>query len=340
MTTKVNQLTQVVQSFFSSYLPVERALRTHTIMAYRDTIKLYLKYLTRKQKIPIQQLGLDQLTAKSVLAFVEDCTSGRKNTTKTTNQRLAVLKSFFAYLMNIDPTRMNQYERISHLKSRRVPYRPVEYLERNEVEAVLGGIDRSSSRGKQHHAALLFLYNTGARAQELCDVRIADLRLEKPFLVGLHGKGNKLRQVPLWKETVEAIGSIVTPGGASFDDRPVFTNQKGEKLTRFGLRYILNAYVEKAAEKIPAIKLKKVGPHTIRHTTAMHLLQSGVDITVIKAWLGHVDLNTTHGYVEIDLKMKEQALQKTKIRQRRIIAPTIAKNEKDLLLWLESFGDM
>lgn len=117
-------------------------------------------------------------------------------------------------------------------------------------------------------------------------------------------------------------------------------SQTGKKLTRFGVRYILSSYVSAAIEKIPALKQKTIGPHTIRHTTAMHLLQSGVDITVIKAWLGHVDLNTTHGYVEIDLKMKETALQKSRIKQQRPLQPTIAKNEKDLIQWLASFGDM
>jgi integrase/recombinase XerD len=339
--TPIGNLTRLVQDYFESHLPVERGLRSHTIVAYRDTIKLYLKYLSRG--VPIQKLSLDHLTAKSILDFIEDCASKRKNTAKTTNQRLAVLKSFFGYLMNMDPTRIAQYEKIFHLKAKRVPYRPVEYLERSEMEAILGVIDRSTEKGVRDYAALMFLYNTGARAQELCDVAIGDLRLEKPLLAILHGKGNKTRQVPLWPETVTAVEKWMKmrSADAADDDCSLFTNVAGEKLTRFGLRYVLSSYVKRAQTRAPSLAKKKVGPHTIRHTTAMHLLQSGVDITVIKAWLGHVDLNTTHGYVEINMKMKEEALNKTKPSSKKQKAsPTLSRKEKHILEWLETFGDM
>ena len=339
MKTKANELTRFVQSFFESHLPIERGLRTHTVMAYRDTIKLYLKYLTKRQRTPIQRMELKDLNVKSVLDFIEDCASVRGNQSKTTNQRLAVLKSFFTYLMNVDPTRMNQYERVFHIKARRVAYRPVEYLERQEMDAILAGIDQQTPSGKRDYAAILFLYNTGARAQELCDVKASDLRLEKPFLVVLHGKGNKVRQVPLWPQTVEALRKLIEDEKIASNEA-VFKNQNEGKLTRFGLRYILNSHVKKAVVKMPLLAKKKVGPHTIRHTTAMHLLQSGVDITVIKTWLGHVDLNTTHGYVEIDLKMKEAALEKTRPSTKIKSPQKVAKNEKDLIAWLESFADM
>ena len=336
---KNNELTRIVQSFFSSHLPMERGLRAHTVMAYRDTLKLYLKYLAAERKTPIHRMKLELFTAKSVVGFIDDCTKARGNQPKTTNQRLAVLKSFFTYLMNVDPTRVDQYERIFHVKARRVPYRPVEYLERREMDAVLNGISRQSLSGMRDYAALLFLYNTGARAQELCDVKVEDLRLEKPCLAILHGKGNKIRHVPLWPETVEALRQLI--GAAKItSDSNLFMNQNGGKLTRFGLRYILSTHVKMAAEKISSMAKKKVGPHTIRHTTAMHLLQAGVDITVIKTWLGHVDLNTTHGYVEIDMKMKQSALEKARPRARRWSSEKSTESEKGLIEWLESFGDM
>jgi len=336
---KRNELTHFVQDFFQTHLPVERNLSTHTIKAYRDAIKIYLKYLSRSKKRKIQQLKLDDLTSKSVLSFIEDCDKTRGNIAKTTNQRLAVLKSFFTYLLNVDPTRANQYERVFHLRSQRPSYRPVEYLLREEVEAIKSVIDRNTAKGKRDYAIILFLYNTGARAQELCDVKVADLRLEKPYLAVLHGKGDKTRQVPLWQETIEALQLILPDGGAN-ESSAVFINNRGQKLTRFGLIYLLHHYVKKAIVKLPMLKRKKVGPHTFRHTTAMHLLQAGVDITIIKSWLGHVDLNTTHGYVEIDLKMKEAALRKTEPRRSRQDPKNFLKKEKDLIEWLESFGDM
>lgn len=334
-----NELTHYVQNFFQSHLPVERGLRPHTIMAYRDTVKLFLQYLSKSKRRVVRTLSLNDVSAKTVLSFLEDSERVRGNSPKTRNQRLAVLKSFFTYLINVDPTRADQYEKVFHLRAKRVPYRPVEYLFKEEFNAIMNEIDLQTEKGRRDYAALLFLYNTGARAQELCDMRVVDLRLEKPTLAMLNGKGNKTRHVPLWRETVEAIKAIAGLADAAKDD-PVFKNKQGGKLTRFGIRYLLRHYVARAAVKMPELKKKKIGPHTIRHTTAMHLLQSGVDITIIKSWLGHVDLNTTHGYIEIDLKMKEEALLKNKSKLKNKTVREIVGKEKDLIAWLESFGDM
>ena len=333
-----NKLTHHVQDFFQTHLPIERGLRTHTIRSYRDSIKLFLKYISKTKRQPIQKISLESLNANSVMGFLDDSERSRGNVEKTRNQRLAVLKSFFGYLMNVDLDRANQYEKIFHLKAKRVPYKPVEYLFKEELRAIMHEIDRQTEKGKRDHAAIIFLYNTGARAQELCDLKISDLRLEKPFLSTLHGKGNKTRQVPLWSETVEALTAIID--GSEDKSSHVFRNRHGYALTRFGLRYLLSNYVKKASQKMPELSKKKVGPHTIRHTTAMHLLQSGVDITIIKSWLGHVDLNTTHGYVEIDLKMKEKALQKNRANNRGNTPRELVAKEKDLIDWLEAFGDM
>lgn len=334
-----NELTHHVQMFFQSHLPVERGLSTHTIMSYRDTIKLFLKYLSNTKRQAIQKINLADFNAQSVLKFLEDAEMKRGNIVKTRNQRLAVLKSFFNYLLNVDPTRANQYERIFHIKSKRVPYKPVEYLFKEELKTIMNEINRSSEKGRRDYALFLFLYNTGARAQEACDLRIEDLRLEKPALAILHGKGKKIRHVPLWKETVDVLNEILSDRKEAKNDF-VFKNKHDKVLTRFGLRYLLNDYVKKATVKMPDLAKKKIGPHTMRHTTAMHLLQAGVDITVIKSWLGHVDLNTTHGYVEIDLKMKTEALHKIPIKNRGKNLKQVLLKEKDLINWLESFGDM
>lgn len=334
-----NELTHHVQAFFQSHLPIERGLSTHTIMSYRDTIKLFLKYLSSSRRKPVYQIDLADLTAQTILKFLEDAEVNRGNVAKTRNQRLAVLKSFFTYLLNVDPTRADQYERIFHIKSKRVPYRPVEYLFKEELNAIMNEIDRTSEKGQRDYAVFLFLYNTGARAQEACDLKVEDLRLEKPALAILHGKGKKIRHVPLWQETVQVLNEILK-NRKEEKNEAVFKNKHGEILSRFGLRYLLGEYVKKATTKMPALSKKKIGPHTLRHTTAMHLLQSGVDITVIKSWLGHVDLNTTHGYVEIDLKMKTEALNKIPAKNRRKNLKQLLIKEKNLIDWLESFGDM
>lgn len=334
-----NELTHHVQTFFQSHLPIERGLSTHTIMSYRDTIKLFLKYLSANKRKAVHKIDLADLNVTCVLNFLEEVEISRGNGAKTRNQRLAVLKSFFTYLLNVDPTRADQYERIFHIKSKRVPYRPVEYLLKEELSAIMNEIDRTSEKGLRDYALILFLYNTGARAQEACDLKVEDLRLEKPALAILHGKGNKVRHVPLWPETTQILNEILR-GRREEKNESVFKNKHGNKITRFGLRYLLNEYVKKATTKMPDLAKKKIGPHTMRHTTAMHLLQSGVDITIIKSWLGHVDLNTTHGYVEIDLKMKAEALQKIPNKNRGKKLKQILVKEKNLIDWLESFGDM
>lgn len=339
---KQNPLTLHVQNFFQSHLPMERGLSQNTVMSYRDTIKLYLRHLVSLRKRPVQKMQLNEMTARNVLSFLDASENDRNNSVKTRNQRLAVLKSFFAYLLNMDPVHADEYAKIFHLKAKRSPYKPIVYLLDDEMREVLKQIDRATLKGQRDYALLLFLYNTGARAQEACDLKISDLRMEKPFATRLHGKGNKTRHVPLWAETVSALKGLMASTGVSAADESsyVFTNRRKTPLSRFGLRYLLGHYVDLAARKYPELKKKKVSPHTIRHTTAMHLLQAGVDITVIKEWLGHVDLNTTHGYVEIDMEMKERALAKTKGPRpsggyhRRINA------DPDLLEWLESFGDM
>ena len=335
----INKLTHYVQSFFQSYLPVERGLSQHTIFSYRDTMKLFLKNISILKKKPIQKIELADLNVQSVLQFLDDSEINRGNVVKTRNQRLAVLKSFFAYLLNLDPTRAEQYERIFHLKSKRVPYSPVEYLFKEELKAIMNEINRVNEKGLRDYALILFIYNTGARAQEACDLKIEDLRLEKPSLAILHGKGKKIRHVPLWPETVQILSEILRNRKAEKNEF-VFKNRHGKVLTRFGVRYLLKEYVKKATLKLPELKKKKIGPHTLRHTTAMHLLQSGVDITVIKSWLGHVDLKTTHGYIEIDLKMKAEALQKIPLENRGKKLKQIMIKEKNIIDWLESFGDM
>lgn len=313
---------------------MERGLRSHTILSYRDTIKLYLKFLSNKNKKPVYRISLNHFTVKSVLSFLEDAEVSRGNSIKTRNQRLAVLKSLYLYLLNMDPTRANEYEKIFHLKAKKLPHKPVVYLLENEMRAILKSPDISTDKGLRDYAMLLFLYNSGARAQEVCDILVKDVRLEKPYLVNITGKGQKQRQVPLWQETVDALKKITANKNAH---DPVFANIKNQPLTRYGVRYLIKYYASKASKKVTSLLDKKIGPHTVRHTTAMHLLQSGVDITIIKSWLGHVDLNTTHGYVEINLKMMEDALAKNKTAKGTKKIKSLLTKDKDIVKWLEDF---
>jgi site-specific recombinase XerD len=205
----------------------------------------------------------------------------------------------------------------------------VEYLEDQEIGALLKHVDQSSRNGARDYALLLFLYNTGARVQEVADLEVGDLRLDAPFQVELTGKGRKKRVCPLWPETVAAIRNCLEYRGPDTERIPsVFLNANGHPITRFGIRYIVRRYAAMAAHACPSLKSKKTSPHSVRHTTAMHLLQSGNDLSVVKAWLGHAHLDTTHAYIEIDMKMKRKALEASQ-------PPGVAISKKKRPRWLQ-----
>ncbi|MBT7611371.1 MAG: tyrosine-type recombinase/integrase, partial [Bacteriovoracaceae bacterium] len=202
------------------------------------------------------------------------------------------------------------------------------------LNTILACAEKNGKSGIRDFALLTLLYNTGARVQEVCDLRISNLRLENPPLLTLTGKGKKTRQVPLWKSTQEVLKNYLNITYEIDSTSFLFTNRSGEKLSRYGIRYILNKYVRLAENIDPSIKDKNIGPHTFRHSTAMHLLQSGVDLNVIKSWLGHVDISTTHGYVEIDLEMKRNALKKCQPNIQSDLKKFLRKNN-NVITWLE-----
>jgi len=333
---KENQLLKSIQHFFQSYLPKERGLSVHTIRSYRDTLKLFLKHMSEVKKCKVQGVSLDDLTAENVKNFLNSIEKTRENSVSTRNQRLAVMKTFVGFLMGQDIARGNQLEKISLITMKREPYKPVVYLTDDEMQALLDSVDQNTKQGMRDYVILLLLYNSGARVQELCDLKIKDVRMEKPFMVTLTGKGRKTRHVPLWAGTTTAIKRYLQTCSASDPEIPIFMGKRGEALSRFAVLYLVQVYVVKAGKKCKSIKEKTIGPHTLRHTTAMHLLQSGVDIAVIKEWLGHADLNTTHEYVEINMKMKEEALAKTTKPKNNNTISSILRQEKDVLKWLET----
>jgi site-specific recombinase XerD len=209
----------------------------------------------------------------------------------------------------------------------------MEYLEVEEVKAILQSIDKATPTGKRDHLLISLLYNTGARVQEICDLRGEDVHKSPPSVI-LTGKGRKTRQVPLWPEVATALREYLQDREPS---EKIFQNARGMPLTRFGAHHIIGRRVKTAAKSCPSLKNKKtVTPHTFRHTTAMHLLQSGVELTVIKSWLGHVHITTTHGYIEIDLKMKQKALAQCKpLGEGNKLEELIRKNG-DVITWLNS----
>jgi integrase len=206
-----------------------------------------------------------------------------------------------------------QCQRILGIPFKRARSRPIEYFEYDEIQAVLAAVDRTTADGRRDYTLLAAMFNTGARVQEILDLRPCDLQLVKPLQVRLVGKGRKERLCPLWPQTAELLSSLLSESG--MDPRstePLFRNHRGEPLTRFGVRYLLAKYCDRARASTPTLAAKRLHPHSMRHSTAVHLLKAGVDLTTISHWLGHASVNTTNRYVTIDLEMKREAIAKAK----------------------------
>lgn len=323
-------LLQYVQRFFQDYLRIHRGMSPNTILAYRDAIKLFLLFITVFTGRKVAKLTLDHLNADAVLAFLGDI-EAKGNSVTTRNLRLSVLRTFFSFLVTQDTIRTGQYQRIIAIPLKQKSQPLMDYLDVNEMKAILQSIDQAKSVGRRDYVLISLLYNTGARVQEICDLRKEDIWDSPPSVV-VTGKGQKTRQVPLWRETASILKEYVknrTP------NEKVFQNARGVPLTRFGINHIVRERLKAAAAICPGLAKKKISPHTFRHTTAMHLLQSGVELTVIKSWLGHVNIATTHGYIEIDLEMKQKALAHCTAVNDGKLNEIILQNN-DLINWLDS----
>ena len=336
MTSHTDDLAALVQAFFQQCLINQRHASTHTVRSYRDMWKLLLRFLDQSKCKRAGQYSLDDITAETILAFLDDLESSRQCSTRTRNQRLAAIRSFLRYASFSAPERLAQFQRILHVPLRRFEQRILGYLSHEEMDAMLSAPDRRTAIGRRHATLILFLYNSGARVEEAMTLTVGQIRFDKPPQVRLLGKGAKERITPLWEETAQRLAEQIAEQGASgLSESPVFTNRRGERLTRSGVAYILKKYQKKAAGCCPPLEHKDISPHTLRHTTAMHLLQSGVDINMIRSWLGHVRFDTTNEYVEADVEMKRKALAKGGITGLPE-GPTRWKPTKDILAFLES----
>ena len=330
------EIATLIHGFFEQHLLAQRGLSGHTVLAYRDTMKLLLEFVCHQQRKTCTTITLEDLTADTVRSFLDYLEHVRKNSVPTRNARLAAIHAFFNYLASTEPRRIAQAQTILIVPFKRYSHRVAEYLEKAEVLEIFAGIDGRTLLGQRDDALLRLLYNTGMRAQELVDLNVDHLRFSRPHTVRIQGKGRKERTCPLWKETIVALKSYLGKRGVRLDDvTPLFVNREGNRLTRFGVRYIIAHRVSVAANTRPALLTKRVTPHTIRHTTAMHLLQSNVDLNMIRSWLGHASIETTNGYVEIDLEMKRKTLQSSeKLIPKQATDRNSWQNDDQLLSWL------
>lgn len=305
-----NLLGPWVRRFLLEHLVNERNLARNTQKSYRDALYLLLPFVARSAGKRIDQLQIEDLSAIRIRAFLHELGESRKCGAATCNQRLAAIHSLCNFIALRNPECIQWCGEIRIIPLKKVACSLIEYLEKDEMDALLVAPDRNSDQGARDYAILLFLYNTGTRADEVTHVRISDLDLKSSpehdwSSALIHGKGSKLRRCPLWTSTTNELTRLIDRRSPS---DYVFLNRRSQPLTRYGIYALVQRYAHKAAAKVPSIGKKRVSPHTIRHTTATHLLRSGVDINTIRAWLGHVSVSTTNIYAEVDLEMKAKAL--------------------------------
>ena len=314
MTTNSHPFGPFVRRFLLDEVVTDRNLSLNTQRSYRDTIRLLFGFIAERHATDPAQVVTEQVTAALVRDFLADLENKRGNSVATRNQRLAAVHSLFRFISRQAPELVEHVTSIHAIPPRRTGIPTMSYLNKQEMDTLLAMPDRRRPQGRRDYALLLFLYNTGARASEAATVKVGDLALDASLSVRLLGKGRKTRICPLWSHTVDVLHEILATRIEGPKDAPVFLNVRGQPVTRYGIHTLVARTVKKAAAKAPSLQTKHVSPHTIRHTTAVHLLHAGVDINTIRAWLGHVSLETTNRYAEIDLEMKAAALETCAVR--------------------------
>jgi site-specific recombinase XerD len=325
-------------TFLMDYLPAQRNVSPHTIQAYRDAFVLFLRFCRDHHGLDPERLELIQINPDLILAFLDHLTTDRQAAVGTRNHRLAALHAFFRYLQTEEPAYLLQCQRILAIPSQRpTTTTEVNYLSAEEIAAILHQPDLTTPTGRRDAVLLSLLYDTGARVQELIDLRIRDVRLDSPAQVRLTGKGRKQRLVPLMANTVALVRNYLMEhrlDRPEHSETPLFSNRHGESLSRSGVRYILAKYVTRA-RLTQRVSLRHVSPHTFRHAKAMHLLQAGTPLIIIRDILGHSTIKSTEIYAKADLEMKRQALVNISDQSPTLQLPSWQQDQA-LMEWLRS----
>jgi site-specific recombinase XerD len=307
--TATASLGPLLQIFFTDYLVAQRRLSPQTIASYRDTFRLLLQFIHRNTGIEPVSLSIPDLSVDRILMFLNNLDKERKNSVSSRDLRLTAIHSFYRMVALRDPASVGIATRVLAIPLKRTDTKVRSYVTREEMDAILAAMDRTTWCGRRDHTLLLTMYNTGARVSKMSSLRQDQISFGVKSYVHLHGKGRKERTVPLWSRTGRTIKEWLREIGRN-DNAPVFPNVRGESLSRFAIHLLLRKAVQRAVSHCPSLKRKRVSPHVIRHGTAMALLQAGVNIAVIALWLGHESIETTNAYVHANLAMKEAALGK------------------------------
>jgi integrase/recombinase XerD len=326
----------LIHSFFLDHLVTVKGLRPASVRSYRDTIRLLLCFVAKDKRSKITKLDVADLSFERVLGFLRYLEHERGNHVRTRNQRLAALHTLFDYIAGREPEMLGVCQRVAAIPMKRAAPAETHFLERDEVQQLLRHLPRNGRLALRDRALLLLLYNTGARVQEVAQLRAGHLDLGETALVRLHGKGDKWRTCPLWHQTAQLLAQLLdssnTPPQA---DPPVFRSTTGQALTRFGIYKIVRRHAGKFDNPRTG---RTVSPHTFRHTAAVHLLEAGVEVNVIRGWLGHADLSTTNRYAEINTRAKIEALRNTEPPGPSEGPRTrpVWRSDETLLNWLSS----
>ena len=322
-----------VKRFLLEHLVAERNLAHNTQKSYRDTLVLLLPFVSAQKRKAIESIAVRDLSADLLKTFLNHLETARSCSIRTRNQRLAAVHALARFIAERSPEHIEWSGQVRAIPFKRHGRTELPYLDKPEMDAILAAPDRTTMPGKRDHALLLFMYNSGARASEIAALQIADLNLRSREMsdVRLAGKGRKTRRCPLWPSTAAELLHLIGPRSP---DQAVFMNRLGQTITRHGIHWLVRRYTKAASLSCPSLLRKRISPHTIRHTTATHLLRAGVDINTIRAWLGHVSLNTTNIYAEVDLEMKAKALARCEIS--RTTSRLKWRDDKDLMEFLRN----
>ena len=307
--SEITLLGSWIRRFLLEHVVTERNLARNTQCSYRDTFSLLIPFVAKKRKKPADRLTAIDVSADLVRFFLTDLEVSRQCSIATRNQRLAAVRAFARFVGERSPSHVEWCGQIRSISFRKTGKAVIPYLDKPEMNALLAAPDRRTAQGQRDHAILLFLYNAGARATEASQLRIGDVDL-RGASVKITGKGGKQRICPLWPTTIDALTRLIARRTSA---EPLFVNRSGDPITRFGIHTLVERHAMTAHAKYPSLAAKRVSPHSIRHSTATHLLGAGVDINTIRGWLGHVSLDTTNVYAEVDLQMKAKALAKCDI---------------------------
>lgn len=333
--TEAQPIGPVLHSFFADHLITVKGLRPASVRSYRDTIRLLLTFAAADKDCKITRLTLGDLSFDRVVRFLRYLEADRGNHVRTRNQRLAALHTLFEYIAGRSPEMLATCQQVAAIPMKRAAPPETRFLEQDETAELFRGLPRQGRLALRDRALLLFLYNTGARAQEAADLRAGHLDLSEHPLVRLHGKGDKWRTCPLWHQTADLLSALLTSAGPPHGPKAAVFTARGQPLTRYGIYKIVRRH---AAGLDDPRTGRRVSPHTFRHTAAVHLLEAGVEVNVIRGWLGHADLSTTNRYAEINTKTKLEALRAVELPGTSAgpRAKPIWQTDESLLNWLAS----